>query len=366
MLDLVLANLKVRPFRTTISIIGVAIGVTLVLLFSGLAIGISNDMARRAANWKAEIVFTRPGAMELTSASPSLSTSYVERLMKIDGVKSAVPVIRYVSPNPKGRWGFQQLDGVDWEPFASMNQMKIIEGRAPIANDEVIIDERQMRAENHKIGDTINLFGEKPYKIVGVFSPPSGARIKMSLSAMQEAIESPNKCTYILVKIKDGEDPEQIANRINQALPGNKINLTRDLIIDAQDRVPGLNKFLRVLIGLGAFVSAIFVLLSMYTTITERQREIGILKSLGASKGFIISVIESEALLIGVIGIIIGLLFSIISAFFIRKYLELAVEFTIQWILIAILISLVGSLLGAFYPAWKASKIDPVETMANE
>ncbi|MCV4626070.1 hypothetical protein OFC18_28745, partial [Escherichia coli] len=91
----------------------------------------------------------------------------------------------------------------------------------------------------------------------------------MSLSAMQEAIEAPGKCTYILVKVKDGVDPDIVAARINRELPGNKVNLTRDLIIDAQDRVPGLNLFLRVLVGLGAFVSTIFVLLSMYTTITE-------------------------------------------------------------------------------------------------
>jgi len=174
MLDLVLANLKVRPFRTLISVIGVALGVSLITLFTGLARGITNDMAKRASNWKAEIVFTRPGAMELTSASPSLSTTYVKKIMEIEGVKSAVPVIRYVSPNPKGRWGFQQLDGVDWQPFSEMNDMKIIAGRPPEANDEVILDERQMKQGNYKIGDNIELFGQKIYRIVGVFSPPSG------------------------------------------------------------------------------------------------------------------------------------------------------------------------------------------------
>ncbi|MCS6874934.1 MAG: ABC transporter permease [Pyrinomonadaceae bacterium] len=366
MLDLILANLKSRPFRTAVSILGVTIGVTLILLFSGLAVGISNDMARRAANWKAEIVFTRPGAMELTSSSPSLSTTYVKKLQEIEGVHSVVPVIRYVSPNLKARWGFQQIDGVDWKPFAEMNEMQIVAGRPPEKADEVILDERQMKKENKQIGDLIELFGGRTYKIVGVFAPPSGARIKMSLSAMQEALEAPNKCTYILVKIKDGETPEQVATRINQALPGNKINLTRDLVIDAQDRVPGLNAFLKVLIGLGAFVSAIFVLLSMYTTITERRREIGILKSLGASKSFIISTIESEALLIGAIGVLIGLITSFFIAYLIQKNLELVVEFTTGWVLTATFIALTGSLLGAFYPAWKASKIDPVKVMTNE
>jgi putative ABC transport system permease protein len=365
MLELVLANLRVRPFRTLISIIGVALGVVLVILFTGLARGMTNDMARRASNWKAEIVFTRPGAMELTSSNTPVSTAYAERLLQIEGVKSTVPVIRYVTPNTKGRWGIQQLDGVEWQPFAEMNEMQIVEGRAATANDEVILDERQMREDNVKLGDEIELFGGRHYKVVGVFAPPSGSRIKMSLAAMQDALQT-NKCTYILVKLKDGANTEEVAARINQELPGNKINLTRDLVIDAQERVPALNLFLKVLVGLGAFVSTIFVLLSMYTTITERRKEIGILKSLGASKSFIIRVIEGEAFLIGVLGVVLGFIVSFIASYAIGKGFELQFEFSRNWILTAIAIAVGGSLFGALYPAWKASTIDPVEVMVNE
>ena len=366
MLELVFANLKVRPFRTLISVIGVALGVVLVVLFTGLARGMTNDMARRASNWKAEIVFTRPGAMELTSSNASVSTAYAAKLMGIEGVQSTVPVIRYVTPDTSGRWGIKQLDGVDWEPFAAMNGMSLVQGRVPQANNEVVVDERQMREDKLNLGDTVKLFGDKDYKVVGIFAPPSGSRIKMSLGAMQDALEQPGKCTYILVKLKDGEDPLTVAGRINQALPGNKINLTSDLVIDAQDRIPALNTFLRVLVGLGAFVSTIFVLLSMYTTITERRKEIGILKSLGASKAFIIRAIEGEAFMIGVLGVLLGLVVSFISSVGIGRILELAFEFNPKWIVSAVLIALVGSLVGALYPAWRASAIDPVEVMANE
>lgn len=366
MFELVLANLRVRPFRSFISVVGVALGVILVILFTGLARGMTNDMARRASNWKAEIVFTRPGAMELTSSNASVSTAYAAKLLEIDGVAATVPEIRYVSPDTKGRWGIQQLDGVDWEPFAAMNEMSIVAGRGPKAHDEVILDERQLKEDKVNIGDSITLFGDREYKIVGVFSPPSGSRIKMSLAAMQEALEAPGKCTYILVKVKDGADPEAVAARINQALPGNRINLTRDLIIDAQDRIPALNTFLKVLVGLGAFVSTIFVLLSMYTTITERRKEIGILKSLGAPRLFIIRAIEGEAFMIGVLGVILGATVAFAASQVIGRVFELAFEFSSEWIISAVLIAILGSLAGALYPAWRASMIDPVEVMANE
>lgn len=366
MFDLIIANLQVRPFRTMLSVVGVAIGVVLVVLFTGLARGMSNDMAKRAANWKAEIVFTRAGAMSLDSSNMSVNTAYVPRLLEVEGVKSAVPVGRYITPDTRGRWGIQQLDGVEWDPFAEMNEMSIVQGRAAIADNEVMVDERQLRDDQAKLGDTIRLFGDRDFTIVGVFSPPSGSRIKMSLTALQNALKAKDRSTYILVKLKAGQDIDTVAARINEALPGNKINLTRDLIIDAQERIPALNTFLRVLVGLAAFVSTIFVLLSMYTTVTERRKEIGILKSLGASKAFIIRAIEGEALLIGLLGIALGLVVAYLGSELIWRIFELQFEFSLGWVATAMIIAIAGSLFGALYPAWRASVIDPVEVMANE
>jgi putative ABC transport system permease protein len=130
MLELVFASLRVRPFRTLISVIGVALGVLLVILFTGLARGMTNDMAKRAANWKAEIVFTRPGGMDTVSSNAAVNIQYADKAKEIDGVQSTVPVIRYVSPDAKGKWGIRQVDGVEWQPFAEMNGMHLVEGRA--------------------------------------------------------------------------------------------------------------------------------------------------------------------------------------------------------------------------------------------
>jgi putative ABC transport system permease protein len=365
MLELVLANLRVRPLRTFISVIGVAIGVVLVVLFTGLAQGMTNEMSKRAANWKAEIIFTRPGGMDATSSNAAVDVRYAERLLEIPGVQSTTPVLRYVSSDSRGSWGIRQLDGVDWPAFSAMNEISIVDGRPPAAFDEIIVDQRQLESENLSIGGTYELFGGKQYKITGVFAPPSGSRIKLSLAGLQDALQT-DKCTYILVKVKSGYDPEKVAAEINTALPGNRINLTSEFITDAQERLPGLNTFLRVLVLLGALVSTVFVLLSMYTTITERRKEIGILKSLGASHRFIIGTIEGEALLIGVLGIIFGLATAFAASQVISRQFELAFEFSLGWILTAVAIAIGGSLVGALYPAWRAAGIDPVEVMLNE
>src|SRR5215471_10939408 len=133
--SLVASNIRQRPLRSAISIVGVALGVTLVMLFTGLARGMSNELQRRSSNVRAEIIFTRPGSIELTSSASNLSTKYVELLKQIEGVEFAVPVILYVRSGGGG-FGFEQVEGVDWPEFAAMNQMNVVAGRPPAAPNE--------------------------------------------------------------------------------------------------------------------------------------------------------------------------------------------------------------------------------------
>ena len=85
--NLVASNIRQRPIRTLVSVAGVALGVCLIMLFTGLARGMSNDLQRRASNVRAEIIFTRPGSMQLTASTANLSTKYVDSLTQIAGAK---------------------------------------------------------------------------------------------------------------------------------------------------------------------------------------------------------------------------------------------------------------------------------------
>jgi len=100
--NLVTSNIRQRPIRTLVSVAGVALGVALVMLFTGLARGMSNDLQRRATNVRAELIFMRPGAVQLTATTANLDTRYVDRLKQIDGVEEALPVIRHFNRGNKG------------------------------------------------------------------------------------------------------------------------------------------------------------------------------------------------------------------------------------------------------------------------
>jgi len=363
--NLVTSNIRQRPIRTLVSVAGIALGVSLVMLFTGLARGMSNDLQRRATNVRAELIFMRPGAVQLTATTANLDTRYVERLKAIEGVEEALPVIRHFSQGNKGI-GIEQIDGVDWNAYAKMNGINMAAGQGPQNLNEVVIDETKARNNNYRVGDQFKPFGNQEYRIAGIYSPESGARVKMSLEAMQQALESPGKCTFIFVKLRNPDQLQEVARRIDQELSGNTIQPTADVFTSFEKSIPYLGVFLRVLVGLAAVVSSLVVMLAMYTTITERTREIGILKAMGASRGYIVGIIEKEAILISVIGLVAGFAVSLIAGYLIHKTYGLVFEYSWTWALVAAAIGLVGGILGALYPAWRASNLDPVNALAYD
>lgn len=363
--NLVTSNIRQRPIRTLVSVAGVALGVSLVMLFTGLARGMANDLQRRATNVRAELIFMRPGAIQLTSTTANLDTRYVDRLKQIEGVEEALPMIRYFFQGNNGI-GLEQIDGVDWNTYASMNGISMVEGHGPQNVNEIVVDQVKAQNSNLHVGDPFKPFPAQEYHISGIYMPESGPRVKMSLEAMQKALEVENKCTFIFIKLRNPDQLKEVAQRINRELPGNTIQPTREVFTSFEKTIPFLSTFLRVLVGLAAVVSALVVMLAMYTTITERTREIGILKAMGASRGYIVGIIEKEAILISLIGLLAGFAVSLVAGYLIHRAYGLVFEYSWEWALVAGAIGLIGGILGALYPAWRASNLDPVNALAYE
>lgn len=362
--SLILANIRQRPTRTLVSVLGVALGVVLILVNTGLVRGMMNDRIQREKAVGAEIRFLRRGSSDMLRASNlTLDVRYADRLRQIEGVRAVSPVGTYIQSGNSGL-GLEAVDGIDFPSYSAISGMKIVEGRLFQADDEVIVDDFKAQRSNAKVGSEIQVFGKK-LKVVGIFAPSSGARIKMSLAALQNYLGSPNKCTFIMVKCVDPDQQEEVQRRINAELPGNVVQLSRDLM-SFERAIPGLDGFIKTILVLSTIVSTLVILLAMYTTITERTREIGILKSLGASKRYIIGVIEKEAVTISAIGVAVGLLASFVIGWAMRSATTLQVEFQGSWILVAALIGLAAGVGGAFYPAIRAANQDPVKALTYE
>jgi putative ABC transport system permease protein len=135
----------------------------------------------------------------------------------------------------------------------------------------------------------------------------------------------------------------------------------------AETPLPGLKEFRITLILISMSLSFMVILLAMYTTIFERTREIGILKSLGASRGFIIAMILKESVIICCSGALFGIVVSeIIRKIIITKIPTLQVAMSFDDLIRGMILGLIAGTLGALYPAYKAARMDPVRALSFE
>jgi len=133
------------------------------------------------------------------------------------------------------------------------------------------------------------------------------------------------------------------------------------------DHIPGLNVALRVVIGIAVIIGFMVIFQSMYTSVLERTREIGILKSMGASNLTIVSVVLRETALLSLAGVVVGIAVSLAIRSALAHWLPtLYLDMNLSWIAKGALIAFVGSVFGAFYPAWMAARKDPIDALAYE
>ncbi|HYK21390.1 MAG TPA: lysylphosphatidylglycerol synthase domain-containing protein [Pyrinomonadaceae bacterium] len=363
--SLVLSNIAHRPARTAVSILGTGIGVLLIVFTVGLAHGVLHERGRRESNIGAEIMIRASGSIGLGGGAQfKLPASHAAELASIPGVRAATPLGQTFDKSDSG-FGQRLIDGIDYDQYANLAHITIREGKKLESGDEAIVDPEWKRNRNADIGNTIKLF-ERPFKIVGVYEPPGGGRIKIPLKTMQEQEGVENRATAILVSCVNPADQDAVGARILERFPDDQLIFTRDLPEIYASGVPALNVFIKVVVGVAAAISVLVILLAMYTTVTERTRQIGILKSLGMSKTSIAWVIEQEAILVSVLGVAVGVLLTMLARVAVMRTTSLTIEIEPRWVLVALAVGLLGGTLGALYPALRAARQDAVEALSYE
>jgi len=370
--SLVLSNLAHRPARTAVSVTGIAIGVLLVVFTVGLTHGLLRERGKRESNIGAQIMVRPAGSLGLSGNQPFLMpVAHATELTHIEGVRATVPIGQSLDKSDSG-FGSRLVEGIPFDQYAAINGLTIKEGRGLQSGDEVIVDSgwQQEQKRRIEIGSTIEIY-ERPFRLVGIYEPPGGGRLKIPLATMQDQVEGekhPNdrRCNTILIACADPAQQEQVAARIKEKFPDDQVILTRELPELYMSSVPALNIFLKVVVGIAATISMMVILLAMYTTVTERTRQIGILKSLGMSKRSIAWVIEQEAILVSVLGVFIGVLLTLIIRFIVMRSTTLVVDVEPKWIVISLVVGLIGGSIGALYPALRAARQDAVDALSYE
>jgi len=368
MTHLITANFSHRPGRTIASIFGVALGVVLVVLTVGLVRGLLRDRGERDTHLGFEMILSLRGqqGISLTSLPLTMPLQLAHEVKTIPGVEAVVPVGQQLEMKGESGLGIRQIDGVEFASLAAASTVRIVTGQPlPPSGDFMIVDVRYATGHKTRPGDKLTALGRE-FTIVGIYEPETGARMMIPLTTMQEIQSAPEKCSMLYVKCEDATQQQIIAARIAEGFPNLRIIFTKDLPELFAYGYQGFNVFLNLVILLAAFISALVILLTMYTSVTERTRQIGILKAMGASKKFIALVFVNEALLVGVAGVLSGFGIALLARFGIVQWM--GVKLALEWDAIgyAALAGLLSGLLGALYPALRAAQQDPIAALSYE
>ncbi len=368
MANLAAANVMHRKTRTAVSVLAVAMEVAMVMVLVGMANGTLNEIADRLQNVGADVLFQPPDASFLLGATSAvMPVKYIDLIKQVPGVKEATPVLNWLVSKIRGESRAVNLWAVDYPSYAAISGgLDILDGRALTEPNDLVMDAVLARATGLRVGDTLPMLN-RDFKIAGICRAGAGGRLYARIEDIQEAIGTPGKASFFLVKGGSSLEAESLARALEEKFKGHKITPIAQVSRVMQDNAVGLKQFKEALTGMAVAISFLVVLLAMYTTIIERTREIGILRAIGASQRTVVRLVVSESFLICVAGVLLGMVLAAGLRWLVPwVFPTVAVKLTQEWAAIAAFLGLAGGLLGSIYPAVRAARLDPVQALNFE
>ena len=365
---MIVSNLVHRPIRSLISIFAIAIEVTLMLVIVGLMFGMMNDTKDRQAGIGADAMVRPRGSSLILSASGApLSIKVADVLHRLDHVTAVSPVL--LQGTTAGT--VETIYGIDLASWDAMGSpFQYLSGGPFQGPNDIIVDDYFANSAHAKVGQEITVLNHQ-FRISGIVAHGKGGRKFLQITTLQDLTGAQGKASIFYVKL---DDPKNFGAFKEEAvkLPGmspDQVESVKEwLSLITPEALPGFSTTVKIVIGISVCIGFIVIFQSMYTAVMERTREIGILKSLGASKTYIVNVILRETVILAIAGIILGIAisYSTQSALFAR-FPTIRVQVGAEhWVWKSAVIAIVGAMIGALYPAFKAAQKDPIDALAYE
>ena len=356
--------MKFKPMRSLLSVLLIGVPVTLILCLVGVSEGLLQDSARRARGIGADVVVRPPGSSVLSLSGANLTAGFVEKLGRQPHVTVATGVIMH----PVGN-SLTYVAGIDAPTFDRMSGgFTFVTGGMFRNPDDMIIDTYYARQKKARLGSKIEVLNRQ-WNVAGIFQEGVLSHLVLPMATVQELTSNTGKVSQAFLKV---DRPENIAG----VIAGLKSELAGYYIYSMEEftsqfspaNVGGVREFIDVIIGIGLVIALAVVCLSMYMAVLQRTREIGILKSLGATRWFILRLILAEAAIMAAGGTVLGILFSFGAKWIILQLVPASIPVVIvyAWWPWTAAIIMIGSLVGALYPGLGAARKDPIEALAYE
>lgn len=367
---LVLGNVLHRPLRTLISVVAVAIEVVMILSIVAIMVGMVNNARNETGGIGGDIIVRPPNASFISSVGGApVPAKIADVLRKLPHVAVAAPAI--ADFNMAG--SVETIWGIDFPSYNALRPFVFLAGGPFQGPNDVIVDDLYAhsapKGQSRSVGSTIKVLNH-PFRISGIVEHGKGGRVFLPIRTLGALMGSPDNASVFYIKSDDLKNQGLIQKEIH-ATPGlenYQVQTIQEwMSLMTPEHLPGFNIALDTVITIAVIVGFLVIFQSLYTAVMERTREIGILKSMGASKLYILNVILREAILVSIAGIILGIVLTqVIKVGIEWHFPKFSFQLTNIWRIYATLIALGGSLLGAIYPAWKAARKDPIDALAYE
>jgi putative ABC transport system permease protein len=360
---LVVGNLVHRPLRSLISCLAIAIEVIMILSITAILMGKLNGFKDRQ-NGIGMDMFVRPSTINnFIGMSPAGAS------IKVADIIAEIPHVVVSAPvNVQITSSLDSIYGIDYKTFNGLLPFTFISGGPFQHPFDIILDD--YAAASKKVGDTITVLNH-PFRICGIVEHGKGGRKFLPIETMGQITGTEGKATMFYLRTEDQPKYQDQVRKAILATPGmsdyNVATAEEYLSSISPDRLPGFNIGLRVVIGIAVIIGFLVIFQSMYTAVMERTREIGILKSMGASRAYIIGIVLRETSVLALVGIILGIAASFaLSAALEARFPTLDFVINLPYVWKATIIAFIGAILGALYPALKAASKDPIDALAYE
>ena len=334
--------------------------------------GMLNSTKQRTNGIGADLMLLPSNASYFNGISgASMPVIDQEALLKLPHVTVVSPAIQKISTNGS----VEILYGIDYPTFDALKPFVFLAGGPFQGPNDAIVDDVFAGGRNpatgkpYEAGDTITIL-DHPFRISGIVEQGKGGRKLIPLDTMQQLIGAQGMASLFYIKCDSPADDNLVMQEIRATRGFGKNTLTTvDSWLNQMtpDKIPGFNVALDAVTGIAVVIGFLVIFQSMYTAVLERTREIGILKSMGASKATIVGVVLRECALLAIAGVVLGIAGTYgVRVAMLHFFPTQSFEITSQWIGYAAAIAFVGSLCGALYPAWMAARKDPIDALAYE
>lgn len=362
---LVWENVRFKPVRTLLSVLLIAVPVMLILTLEGLSQGFFEDSARRAKGVGADILFRPTG----TSFGGSLGGAPIpEKMVDKLAMQPHVVATTGVAMQLIGG-GFDSVTGIDPVSFTRLSgPFVFLKGHGLEKPTDMLFDEDYANQRHVHVGQTVKVLNQN-WTVVGIVESGKLAHLFVLLPQLQDLMSAPGKVSQIYIKLDNPANTKLVMAQLRATFKDYPVySMPEILSYYNVSNIPLLQGFIDAVLGMGVLFGFFVVALSMYMAVLQRTREIGILKSMGASKAFVMGIILSEAFALGLGGTIVGIALSFVTRWVMHLIMpaSLPQAIVVAWWPIGGAVAMGAALLGALYPGMIAVRQDPIEALAYE